>query len=122
MKVELEWDAGAWLASIPDVPGCHTYGTNMPQALRRVRQAIQLFCSDAATLPLEPHPILPDALQASVDDARAARANAEVVAGDARKTLKGAAITLTAGGLSRRDAATMLGISHQRVQQLLDGR
>jgi predicted transcriptional regulator len=32
-----------------------------------------------------------------------------------------AARELTAAGYSRRDAATLLGISHQRVQQLLDG-
>jgi transposase-like protein len=48
-----------------------------------------------------------------------ARSKAEQAGEGAREATQEAARRLTAMGLSRRDAADLLGISHQRVQQLL---
>lgn len=118
MKVVLEWDGPHWLASVPDVPGCHTYGTNLPQTLRRVRQALGFFRRDAGAIALQPDTVLPRDMQASLDSVHQAR----LAAAAAQASLRDAALALTDGGLSRRDAATLLGISHQRVHQLLHER
>ena len=46
--VVLERDeTGAWLARVPSVPGCHTYGRTLEQARRRIREALELWVGDA---------------------------------------------------------------------------
>jgi predicted RNase H-like HicB family nuclease len=112
MKVRLAWEEGVWIASIPEVPGCHTYGVSVSQAMRRVREALGLFRQDPDHVSLEAEPLLPPDLQ------RAAEAGRRALA--ARDDLVGATQILARAGLSRRDTAVLLGISHQRVQRLLD--
>jgi predicted transcriptional regulator len=53
--------------------------------------------------------------------AKRARIRADLAEDRSREANTAAAHALTDAGYSRRDAATLLGISHQRVQQLLDG-
>jgi predicted RNase H-like HicB family nuclease len=122
-RVVIERDEdGSWLAHVPSVPGCHTYGRSIRQALARTREALALWVDGADTADLDEDIRVPTPLLRAASTGRKARARAEAVAVASREALRGAAATLTAGGLSRRDAATLLGISHQRVQQLLDER
>ena len=119
-RVQLERDDDAWLARVPSVPGCHTFGRSLDQARRRIREALSLWVDDAETAVLTFDIRLPRQLRQEVDRARSARdrsAEAQRVAAD---EVRRAAIDLTNRlGLSRRDAAELLGISHQRIQQLL---
>lgn len=47
-KVVFERDeSGAWIARIPAVRGCHTYGRTLGEARRRIREALRLFVRDA---------------------------------------------------------------------------
>ena len=49
-RLVLERDeSAAWIARVPDVPGCHTYGRTLDQARRRIREALGLWVDDAAT-------------------------------------------------------------------------
>ena len=57
----------------------------------------------------------------AIEAAKRARNEADDAAEKARQALTDAAFDLTGAGYSRRDIAILLGISHQRVQQLLDG-
>lgn len=119
-RVQLERDDEAWLARVPSVPGCHTYGRSLDQARRRIREALALWVDDAKTADLEFDVRLPRPLRREVDRVRSARdrsAEANRIAAD---EVHRAAIDLTDRlGLSRRDAAELLGVSHQRIQQLL---
>jgi predicted RNase H-like HicB family nuclease len=41
-------DSGWWVASIREVPGCHSQGRTIDEARRRVREALGLFIEDNA--------------------------------------------------------------------------
>jgi predicted RNase H-like HicB family nuclease len=119
-QVLLERDDEAWLARVPSVPGCHTYGRSLDQARRRIREALALWVDDAGTADLAFDVRLPRELRREVDRARSARdrsREAQLLAAD---EVRRAATDLTERlGLSRRDAAELVGLSHQRIQQLL---
>ena len=120
-RLDLERDeTGAWIARVPDVPGCHTYGRTLEQARRRIREALALWVDDAATAELDEQIHLPrrarQALQRSAtlrERARRDRAEAHAATADA------ASVLVDELDLGMRDAAELLGVSHQRVQQLL---
>ncbi len=95
------------------VKGCHTYGRSPSEARSRIREALCLFVDDAAHASLADEVRLPADMRRLVTRFRAARDRA---ARD-RKQAEAAARRL-AERLSRRDAAELLNISHQRVQQL----
>lgn len=107
-----------WLVHIKDVDGCQTYGRSIRQAEARIREAL------AAWLDKEPDsltvtPELPMDVALLASRVSQARYEAERAGADAQQTTVEAVQRLTEMGLSRRDAAEVLGISHQRVQQLL---
>lgn len=120
-QVEIRRDESrAWLARVPSVPGCHTYGRSLEQARRRIREALALWVDDAATADLDFRVRLPADLRARLTRARAARersARAQIAANEA--TERTARELTERFGLSLRDASELLELSHQRVQQLV---
>ena len=119
-RVVLERDeSGAWIATVPSVPGCHTHGRSLVEARRRIGEALALWVDDAETAELGEDLRLPPEMLAAVRRSVSAReklASAREVAGS---TTEAAAQGLVDAGLGVRDAAYLLGLSHQRVQQLL---
>ena len=116
--------SGAWLARVREVPGCHTYGRSIRQAERRIREALSLWVDDADQAELFPKIRLPRRARDAVRKAEAARARAErdkQQAAEAAEAAEVAAQCLNAMGLSVRDTGEVLGISHQRAQQILSG-
>ena len=113
-------ESGAWLARVPDVPGCHTYGRTLEQARRRIREALDLWVSDAARAELEFRVRLPAGMRAEIKRARSARERSARAQLDAHEATVHAAKDLTDGlGLSLRDASELLDLSYQRVHQLV---
>ncbi len=122
-RLELDGQSGQWMADIEGLP-VHTWGRTLAKVKGYAVEALAVHLDvdpDAirATLvfltPDLPGPIV-DALNRAADarleaDATAARA-AEAKAAAARALVDEA-------HLSMRDAAEVLGVSHQRVQQLL---
>lgn len=123
-KIVLERDeSGHWIASVPSVPGCHSYGRTIEQARRRIREALGLWTEGADSVALIEQIRLPHEALEGIRRSRSARSRSErerARATDA--TVEAVRTLLTDLGLSVRDAATLLGISHQRVQQLAGAR
>ncbi len=115
---ERDPESDAWLVHIRGIDGCHTYGRTLRQAETRIREALALWLDREPDGLLITHEWPRDLVEiaSSVSQARHA---AEATAHEAGATTAKAAKRLDRMGLSRRDAADVLGISHQRVQQLL---
>jgi len=128
--VEYEWGPAArsWSALVVGVPGCHSQGRSLREAMANIREALELW------LDLDPFAHLVDAGIRVVDRPRVPGISSDVasiaaerdaverrVAGLADRTSR-AARELVERGVPMRDAAVMLGISHQRVGQLTGGR
>jgi predicted RNase H-like HicB family nuclease len=120
-RVQVERDeSGAWIARVPAVPGCHTYGRTLRQVRGRIREALTLWVDDADTVDLEWHVRLPAAVRKEIRTAKAIRERAAKAHRDAQSRAAYAARELTRKyGLSLRDVAELMGLSHQRVQQLV---
>lgn len=115
-------DSGAWIVAVPGVRGCHTYGRSLQQARTRIREALALWVDDAETAELEEVIRLPARALRAVERSRRARRDAESEREKATAATVQAARTLVEDlELGLRDAADLLGLSHQRVQQLVKG-
>jgi predicted RNase H-like HicB family nuclease len=109
----------AWNVHIQDLDGCQTYGRSLRQAQARIREALGLWLDrDPQQLVIRDE--LPADLSAIADTVARARQDAERAGTKAQEETTRAVKRLTDLGLSRRDAAELLGLSHQRVQQLLE--
>ena len=119
--VEISRDeSGPWLASVPSVPGCHSYGRSLRQARQRIREALSLWVEDADEAVLSFHYRLSAEARSELTKVRSARRKAAIAQADASAATRHAAENLRRAGLSLRDSADLLELSHQRVQQLLD--
>ena len=114
-------ESGAWIVRVPRVPGCHTYGRTLDQARRRIREALSLWVDDAETAVIEEEIRLPAAARQALQRAKRARARADRERSRAQEeTERTARALLDEVGIGMRDAGELLGISHQRVQQLVN--
>ena len=111
---------GWWVATVPSVPGCHTQGRTIAEARRRIREALSLWVDDADEARLIDDVRLPPQAQQALTAYRLARQHADEERVKAQESTA-SAVRLFAGELhlSVRDMGELLGLSHQRVQQLL---
>ena len=113
-------ESGAWIAEVREQRECHTYGRSIAQAKERIREAMQLFDQlDGAEVVDEV--VLPAPVKKAVKLAKAARERAAGEAAKANDATTRAVKALAKKGVSVRDAADMLNLSHQRVHQILHG-
>lgn len=111
-------DDDAWLVSVDGQPGCQTYGRSLRQARARIREALAAWLDrDPASLAVTD--CLPADLEAISQQVAHRRSEADEAGTAAEAVAAQAARDLAARGLSRTDAAAILGVSHQRVQRLL---
>lgn len=119
VKIERD-ESGSWIARVPEVPGCHTYGRSLRQTKRRIREALSLWVGDADEAELAFDVRLPSAIRRKLIASRRAREVSLDAQREATATLALTALELVRrDGLSVRDAADLLGLCHQRVQQLV---
>ncbi len=112
-------ESGWWVASVREVRGCHTQGRTVDEARRRVLEALELFVNGVQPANVVDDVKLPAAAKAIKAYARLRKRAAE----EDRRASSAArrAVRLLQKGklkMSARDAARVLGISHQRVHQL----
>ncbi len=118
-RLEREED-GRWTVELEEEPRVHTWGKTVDQALARLLEAAALwFQTEEDQIELVPRPVLPKSTGRTVQQARRAREQARSADRLAVERTREAAAALTSRGISMRDAAAILGISHQRVHQLL---
>lgn len=120
-------DDGWWLASVPSVPGCLTQGRTIEEARRNIRDALGMFpeegwtekAASSAEILDEIH--VPERAKVAIAAATRARHDAAVAEARAKSAVLDAVREVTSPPLrlSTRDAAALLGLSGQRVQQLL---
>jgi predicted RNase H-like HicB family nuclease len=122
--VEYERDeSGWWVASVPEIDGCHTQGRTIEQARERIREAIQA-CLD---LPepyggkLADEVRIPAGARKAVAAAKTAKEQAQAAEATAFVRSREALAKLLDLGLSLRDAGELLGVSRQRAQKLSKG-
>jgi predicted RNase H-like HicB family nuclease len=107
-----------WLVHIKGIEGVQTYGRTIRQATERIREALAAWLDrEPDTLVITPQ--MPRDIALVATKVSQARYDAERAGSNAQAATLKAVKQLTDKGLSRRDAADLLGISHQRVQQLL---
>lgn len=123
-QVELVRDErGWWVASVPAVPGAHTQGRSIAQAMNRIREALSLWVAGAERAELHPAVHLPATARASVRRAATARERAERTEENAFGVLRDSIRELTQReSMSTRDIAALLELSPSRVDQLKSGR
>jgi predicted RNase H-like HicB family nuclease len=115
-------ESGAWLARVPAIRGCHTYGRTLEQARGRLREALGLWIARPEQAVIEEEIRLPADLKAAIQRSRRTRERAAQEREHAQKETRAAAEALVDEGVSLRDAGELLGLSHQRVQQLVGTR
>lgn len=107
-------DRTAWLVNVAGAPGAHTFGRSLAEAKRHAVEVVALWFE------IEPDGFEIDwdvklgPLAAPVKRARQAMAHAEAD----RHRRDEAVRALTEQGVSHRDIAELLGLSHQRVAQI----
>jgi len=114
-------DEGYWLVELEEEPRVHTYGRTLAKAREHIVDATALWFEVAPEdLNLVEDIRLPAPVKAALELARKEREHAQAAQEAAAGATRDAARALVKDGrLSVRDAADVLGLSHQRVQQLL---
>lgn len=123
--LELDPQSRQWMADIEGLP-VHTWGRTLAKVKGYAREALALHL-DVSVEDLRGRlvfrtPQLPQAILEAIDQVEATRSAADTAAAKAAEAKTVAARALVRDAhLSMRDAAEVLGVSHQRVQQLLAG-
>ena len=110
-----------WAISVPELKGVNTLARRLEQVDAMVRDAIARFLDvPADSFDINVEPILPRDLQKKVGRARKVLGEAEVLQAEAVTVSAAVAADLVnRAHLTVRDAGRVLGISHQRIAQLL---
>jgi predicted RNase H-like HicB family nuclease len=107
-----------WVASVRELPECHTFGRGLEQTRGRIREALATWDGEeaAAAELIEILP-LPSATRNAIEKLSQLRAQMRQLEQQAQHVRELAVASLR-GTWSMRDIAQVLGVSHQRVSQI----
>ena len=125
VTLELDPRSGQWMADIEGLP-VHTWGRTLGKVKEYAHEALavhlEVDVADVRGHLVFRKPQLPAPVLEAIEEAEAARSEADTAAARAAEAKAAAARALVREAhLSMRDAAEVLGLSHQRIQQLLAG-
>jgi predicted RNase H-like HicB family nuclease len=116
-----ERDGDAWLVAIAGEPRCHSWGRTLTAAHSHIRDALALWLDQSPdSLEILDEVRLPRELERQLSTVRQSKEALEHFQQTVTQATAQAAKALTESGLSMRDAARIMGKSHQRIDQLLD--
>lgn len=119
-EVRAERHGRWWLLTIPEVPGAVSQVRNLAQAEEYAREAVAyVLGAEPDSFRLTVTPVLPEDLADEVREARAAASELEALSTRVSRLSRKAAADLRSAGLTGADTAAVLGVSPQRVSQLL---
>lgn len=107
----------AWLVEVDDMPDVYTFGRTLEEAAVNAREAIAVT-ADTSESEVELNERFA-VTGVDVEELAAMRDRAQELHEVYLARQRAAALRLAEAGVSRRDSARMLGVSHQRVQQLV---
>lgn len=112
---EHDAEDGVWLVELQEEPRCHTWGKTLAAAKRAIREAAGLWFDEVE---VEDQVRPPAVAREEVELARRLRREAERAKVAAQLAIENAARSLREAGFSSREAGEVVGLSHQRVNQL----
>jgi predicted RNase H-like HicB family nuclease len=108
-----------WALEVPDLPGVHSQTKRLDRAASEAREAISLMLDvEVEGIEVEVETEIPPEAQEALQAVARAHKAAEAAALQEREAMVRAASVLTQK-LSQRDAGEMMGVSFQRISQLL---
>jgi predicted RNase H-like HicB family nuclease len=114
-----ERDGSWWAIRVPELRGVYSQARRLADVEAMARDAIALVNEVAPdSFDIKVEPVLDDEATRLVEQARAGRVDAERAARRASEQLRAAVDRLVSAGLTVRDIAHLLGLSHQRVAQV----
>lgn len=120
--VEVARSGGWWAIRVPDLPGVFSQCRRLDQVDEHVREAISLMLdadeSEVATIDVTV--VSPPEIAELVHTVEQAERTARDAVDAAASVRKEAAQTLLHQGYPMRDIGRLIGISHQRVSQILN--
>lgn len=111
-------DNQLWRAQIEEEPSVHVAARSLKGARTGIRDALQRYLGEEQIEPADSFE-LSETAAAAVERATRTREAADIAIADAAQAAAEAATALLDDGMSLRDAAEVLGLSHTRVQQLV---
>lgn len=127
-EVKFERDGSGWLATIPSVAGCITWGRSIEEARRHIREALAT-CEDvlgdraeeiAERACFEESFDLPQGTKKALNVLRVKEARHQRAQADVERARELAARKL--GSVSVRDAGALLGVSHEQARKMMKPR
>jgi len=113
---EYDPDDKVWLVRATEDERCHSWGQTIAEARRHIRDAAALWAESPVEIVDRITP--PPTAAIAVGDYLSLREKVEDLTDELSVAQMNAAVALRQAGLSMREAAAVLGISHQRVGQL----
>ena len=111
-----------WIASVQEIPQCHTFGRGLAQTRARIREALILWEGEKAeSAEIREVLPLPKATQKRIEKVHALKDRMHRLADEARARQEAIVRTLL-DSWSMRDIGEVLDISHQRVNQVTTKR
>ena len=109
----------AWLVEVGEMPDVFTYGRTLEEAAVNAREAVAVTVDvSESEVELEEHFAVGGV---DMEELASSRDRAQELHEIYLSRQRAAALRLAEAGVSRRDSARMLGVSHQRVQQMVAG-
>ena len=120
-RVEVVRSGDWWAITVPELAGVFSQAKRLDQVESQAREAIAMMLDidETAVEPLEIHVTPPATASDLLENLRTSVTVAAKAEAKAARIRLEAALALRAEGLPMRDVGRLIGVSHQRVHQLL---